>query len=285
MNGSSKTHSGSRIALNAFQRVLENLPVRGKGRLANLIFNAVGDVEVECHPLPGLTVYLDPSQRIERLMWAGAYERELLALLRKVLKPRMTVVDVGANIGYFSSISAALVGKQGAVHSFEPVPRCFARLRKNLAAFPSACAYSCAIGDAVGHATIHFDEVESGWGSLLDDKTLQSATEVEVMTLDTWARRENLKALDFMKIDAEGAEYRVLKGAQEVLLKFRPAIVAELNAPCLARDQRTPKDVTDLLKAADYSTFSFNDGALAIPKEDNKAILDLAEWTQPRSRF
>lgn len=284
MKANSRTHLGSRVALSALQRLLENLPVRGKARLANVIFDAIGYREVECHPLRSVTIHLDPTQRIERLMWAGAYERELLALLQRFLRPGMTVADVGANIGYFSAISAGLVGSDGAVHAFEPVPRCFAQLRKNLATFGWARAYPCAIGDAVGHATIHFDEAESGWGSLLDDKELPSATEVDVMTLDAWAQHENLTALDFIKIDAEGAEYRVLKGAHDVLLKLRPTIVAELNAPCLVRDRRTPQDVIDLLRAADYDTFSFNDGVLAIPK-DKEAQVDLAEWHQSGHRL
>src|SRR5579864_2817767 len=113
------------IVLNAIQRTLECLPVRGKGRLANVLLQALKPDELECHPLHNVTVALRPEQRIERLMWASAYERDLVTLFKRTIKPGMTVADVGANIGYFSAIAAGLVGSAGAVHAFEPNPECF----------------------------------------------------------------------------------------------------------------------------------------------------------------
>ena len=133
-------------AIGLLQRTLECLPVRGKGRFANFILGIAKRDELECHPIPNVTVFLRSSQRIERLMWAGAYERDLVALFKRYLKPGMTVVDVGANIGYFSVIAAGLVGDTGSVHAFEPFPECFNRLKHNLSVFPSAHAYSCAVG-------------------------------------------------------------------------------------------------------------------------------------------
>src|SRR5215469_12469586 len=98
--------------LSVLQRVLEPVPIRGKGRIAELILSHMNG-EVDCHPLPGVTVSLRTNQRIERWMWAGAYEPELVSLLKRTLKPGMTVLDLGANIGYFSVIAAALVSDDG----------------------------------------------------------------------------------------------------------------------------------------------------------------------------
>jgi hypothetical protein len=67
--------------LSIVQRVLEATPVRGKGRLAELLLQGK-QTEVTCHPLPGLTIRLNTQQRIERLMWAGAYERSLVGMLK-----------------------------------------------------------------------------------------------------------------------------------------------------------------------------------------------------------
>jgi hypothetical protein len=104
--------------LTALQVLLNRLPIRGKGRIADAVLsNKTGDFK--CHPLPGVTVFLRPNQRIERWMWAGIYEPELVSLLKKALKPGMTVLDLGANIGYFSVIAAALVGEKGQVHAFD----------------------------------------------------------------------------------------------------------------------------------------------------------------------
>ena len=72
-----------------------------------------------------------------RKMHAGAYEIEIVALLRELLRPGDTFVDVGANIGYLSCVAAGLVGPSGRVISFEPAPGCFSRLDVTRAANPS----------------------------------------------------------------------------------------------------------------------------------------------------
>jgi FkbM family methyltransferase len=227
-----------------------------------------------------VTVFLRPSQRIERWMWAGAYERDLVCLLKSALKPGMTVLDVGANIGYFSAIAAGLVGSEGSVHAFEPTPECFARLQRNLAGFRWSHAYPCAVGDASGSATIHYNERELGWGSLLSNRDLTLAANVQLTSLDDWALREGIRSLHFIKVDAEGGEYRVLRGAPRILQDLRPIIAAELNSACLGRDHHTPEDVVRLLQSAEYQTFSFNGGVLAIPREDGKSFSELRAYTK-----
>jgi FkbM family methyltransferase len=272
--------TASMRCLNVFQKILEFLPIRGKGRLADIILQSHRPDELECHPLRDVTVFLNPGQRIERWMWAGAYERDLVALFKSALKPGMTVLDVGANIGYFSAIAAGLVGSEGSVHAFEPTPECFARLQRNLSSFPWSHAYPCAVGDTTGAATIHFNERELGWGSLLSDNDLTHAVDVPLISLDDSMLREGISSAHFIKMDVEGGEYRALQGAARILHDLRPIIAAELNSVCLSRDHHTPQDVVQLLQSAEYQTFSFNDGVLAIPRENGHALLDLRACTK-----
>jgi FkbM family methyltransferase len=270
--------------LNTLQRVLEPLPVRGKGRLSKIVFRFLSADEAECHPLPSVTVHVRPEKWIERLMWAGAYERELVELFKRVLKPGMTVLDLGANIGYFSVLAAGLVGKSGQVYSFEPAPTCFAQLKKNLAAFAWAQAYPAAIADAPGTACFHFsDEAnETGWGSLLaEERGSTRESVVPVIRLDDWARERAIGRVDFIKMDIEGGEFRALQGARELLERYRPVLVAELNEVCLARDGRQPEDVLALLRAAGYDNFAFNEGVLAVPREARHQIREIASLSAP----
>jgi FkbM family methyltransferase len=267
-------------AFDALQKTLQLLPVRGKGRFADFLFRIRKPAVLKCYPLPGVAVWLDPNQRIERLMWAGAYERDLIGLFKKILKPGMTVLDVGANIGYFSAIAAGLVEGEGSVHAFEPVPECFARLQRNLADFRWSHVYPCAVADATGTAAIHFHENELGWGSLLGGISLTHAGDVQVIALDDWILRENIRAVHFTKIDAEGGEYRVLQGAAHLLRDLRPVIAAELNSACLSRDHHTPDDVVRLLQSAEYQAFSFNQGVLAIPREADHILSRLRAFTR-----
>ncbi len=204
--------------LNIIQRAIEPLPIRGKVRLAEAILRHVRSREVECHPLPGITVSLRTNQRIERWMWAGAYERELVHLMKRTLKSGMTVIDVGANIGYLSALAAGLVGNTGQVHAFV----------------------------------------------ISDD--LKCRVDVDIIRLDDWVHDHAINRVDFVKMDIEGGEFHALRGAQEMLSRFRPIIVAELNAVCLARDHRKPEDVFALLLGLGYECSAFNDGILAIPQ-------------------
>jgi len=252
--------------LNILQRTIEPLPIPGKGRLAEAILLHVRSREVECHPLPGITVSLRTNQRIERWMWAGAYERKLVQLMKRTLTSGMTVLDVGANIGYFSALASGLVGDSGQVHAFEPIPQNLSRLRQNLSAFRWAHPYPYAIGDATGKAVIYFDESEAGWASLLMSNDLERRTEINVIRLDDWVRDHGIKRIDFMKMDIEGGEFHALQGAQEMLSRFRPVIFAELNAVCLSRDHRRPEDVRALLRGLGYNCSPFKDGVLAIPQ-------------------
>jgi len=199
-------------------------------------------------------------------MWAGAYERELVDWMKRTLKPGMTVLDVGANIGYFSAIAAGLTGDKGQVHAFEPVPQTFSRLQKNLSAFGWAHPYPFAVGDTSGMHAIYRNKSEEGWSSLLHNSDLEPSGEVETIRLDDWARERKIERIDFIKMDIEGSEFRALAGAREVLSKFKPTIAAELNADCLARDGRTPADVLGLLGAAGYECFPFGGGILAVPR-------------------
>jgi FkbM family methyltransferase len=270
--------------LNTLQKVLEPLPVRGKGRLSEVVFRFLGVHEAECHPIPTVTVHLRPHVWIERLMWAGAYERELVNMFKTVLKAGMTVLDVGANIGYFSALAAGLVGRGGEVYAFEPSPACSSQLKRNLAPFPSAYAFPVAVGDAHGTACFRFSEEpnQTGWGSLLsEDKSMQE-TIVPVVTLDDWVRENKIRRVDFIKMDVEGAECRALQGATALLNQFRPIIVAELNSTCLARDGRQPADVLALLRTAGYDTFAFNEGVLALPTELGAEVDTIASLTSGR---
>jgi len=188
-------------------------------------------------------------------MWAGAYEPKLVALLKKTVKPSMTVFDVGANIGYIAAIAAGLAGQTGCVHAFDPNPDCYARLKLNLAAFPQAIAHQLAISDYVGTLPLYLSEIsgEQGWASLLEDATtVRRTTDVAVTTIDDFVAKFGIGRVDLMKIDIEGNEMHALRGARKLIKRDHPAIIAELNAICLARDGAKPTDVIEFLTVSGY---------------------------------
>lgn len=230
---------------------------RGKARLATLVARRLAYLSpVGTARVPGggwLDVAL--GDRIQGQMWAGAYEPELVALLAAALPRKGVVLDVGAHIGYLSAVAAGAVGPNGTVHAFEPDQENYDALRRTAERIPTIQPWNIAVGDAVGTATLFRspDAAESGWGSVLrPDAGYGTAVEVAATSLDAWSAARDLQRVDLLKIDAEGAEPLVLRGAAALLDRFAPTVVLESNAECLARAGATERDLVDSLRSARY---------------------------------
>jgi FkbM family methyltransferase len=211
--------------------------------------------EAYCSPCRGATLRLDLRDRIQCLMWCDAYERETKLIFQVFISRGSTVVDIGANVGYFSVLAAALAGEAGAVHAFEPDPSCFVTLKENTNSVRQVTVWDLALSDQEGFATLYRTErdSESGWGSILkpspDHKT---QIKVRKTILDQWLVDNVVTNVDFVKIDAEGSEYRILQGSEHVLANHGPALLFEANEECLARDGREVSDLLSLMTSFGY---------------------------------
>lgn len=143
------------------------------------------------------------------------YEPRLTAFAKKVIKPGTTAVDVGAHIGYYTTLFAELVGPSGRVLAFEPEEQNLQRLRLNTAACGNVTVYPCAVSDQTGMTSLYVSAGNSG-----DHRTHQTAgrvaAEVPTMRLDDVPDLKT-SCIDFLKIDAQGAETAILRGARDVI--------------------------------------------------------------------
>jgi len=158
------------------------------------------------------------------------YESDVTALFRHVLRPGMGVLDIGANIGWFSMLSASIVGASGHVVAVEPNPR-NARLleasrREN--GFDHVQVLQMAAGHETGllvlntsHSNGTTSGLPDGIGRLLDAET------VPCVRLDALLPRE--RRIDLIKVDVEGAEYNALLGCTETIARWHPVIVSEFS--------------------------------------------------------
>jgi FkbM family methyltransferase len=178
----------------------------------------------------------DPASRgkIFRIL-NGTYEREQTRLFEQLLRPGGVVLDVGANVGYYTLLASVLVGDGGAVHAFEPEPRNAEFLRRHLRINRrrNVTVQQAAVSDRAGTARFAFGS-GTGTGHLGETGEL----EVRTLRLDDYCA-EHALAPAALKIDVEGAEMSVLQGARETLARHRPAIFlsthgAEVHAACLA---------------------------------------------------
>jgi len=277
-------HSGPRRLVTAAGRTLSVFRFPGKGRAANLLGQMASRVSTEayCFPAPGAPVAIRLTERIERLMWASCYERELVAILSRILETGMVFLDVGAHIGYFSALAGFLVGTTGQVHSFEADPDCFQRLALNCRMNSSIHVHHAAITDRTGTQVFHRScwAGESGWGSLFGEGAGRQTLEVPTTTLEDWWYEEAPWRIDFIKMDVEGAEYRALCGAAKVLRKARPMLFFEVNDVCLARDGRTHKDVFRLLVQEGYELLGVASGRARRVENIAAVPCERADWKE-----
>jgi len=165
-------------------------------------------------------------------MYVGAYQPIITEILKKYLKNGDTFIDVGANIGFFTAIAAGIVGKQGQVHSFEPVLEHFYKL-KNLAENNSQyniTANQFALGDKEKISKIYGNTFIP---ALLGEDDKYMTLEVSIRRLDKYIQEKGLNNIKLIKIDVEGFEFPVLKGMEEYFLECSkngscPAIVCEV---------------------------------------------------------
>lgn len=240
-------------------------PFRGQARLANVAGKLAAWANSgvgKSSPSNGMQLETDLRDRIQRQMWAGVYEPHVRECFESLVQPGDTYFDVGAHIGYHASLVALRTGPTGRVCAFEADPAIYSKLAANLRQFPWASAVHTAVWEQTG--TLEFErsseQHESGWGTLTAVRDLQQGEHLRVpsTTLDDFCAHAAVDSLDAMKIDAEGSELSILRGARAALTRFRPAIVMEINPILLQQGGTTPGEIADFLTAQDYRLYALS---------------------------
>ena len=165
-----------------------------------------------------------------RMLRRGAYQPHLTGLFQKILAPGMTFVDVGANIGYFSLLAARIVGETGAVVAIEPGERNGVLLQRSLARnrLRNVRLHPYAVSDR-RETLVYLPQGSNGTVTGLggDGDVPSGGRLVPATTLDDLLA--GLDRVDVIKIDVEGAEGRVLRGAAATLARHRPLVVSEFS--------------------------------------------------------
>ncbi|MBS1810944.1 MAG: FkbM family methyltransferase [Acidobacteria bacterium] len=144
-------------------------------------------------------------------------------LFNRLLHKGAVVIDVGANIGYYTRIASNLVGQEGQVLAFEPSPKALSVLKLNTGDLGNVQIFPVALSDSEGEVRFYVRK-NGGTSSLSADSGAQQVL-VKMTTLDHLPI--NVQQVDFIKIDVEGFEPDVLRGAQSVIKRFRPIVYLE----------------------------------------------------------
>lgn len=175
----------------------------------------------------GRKLYVDLRSAIGRGIFVrGEFDPAVLAFLRGHLKPGSIFADIGANIGYFSVAALDLVGEPGEVHSFEIDPRSLRCLYRTQAANRAGNHFIHGNGLAAESGIVRI-EAEAEMGNTHISRLESRGTGFPVLPLDAWAPYFERRGLSVIKLDVEGAELDVLRGAARVLASCRPIVLCE----------------------------------------------------------
>ena len=177
------------------------------------------------------------------------------------------VVDLGANIGYFTCLLAKIVGEGGKVFAFEPDPRNLKLLRRNIQEndYKNVIIADKAVSDVNGSCTLYSSQKKFGANRIFESKKKQTHDFIpiksETICLDDYFEKQNLlKKIDFIKIDVEGSEFRAFNGMKKILgLNNNLKIFTEI-APSLLEDAGSSgKQVLDFLQEHKFINFFISD--------------------------
>jgi FkbM family methyltransferase len=197
----------------------------------------------------GLLIYNQFDIYIGRgLELYGEYSEGEIDLFRNLMKPNIVVLDIGANIGTFTLFFAKAVAPHGLVYAFEPQRLIFQTLAGNMAlnSLPNVYCINKAVGKENGKINIPPINY-SNFGNFggIPIQNCESGEEVEVITIDSL----NLSCCHFIKIDVEGMEFDVIKGAENTIKQFRPIMYVE-------NDRREKSDaLINAIKSLNYNMY------------------------------
>lgn len=220
----------------------------------------------ECiHELaPGVKVYLNLYREDHVAYWTDRYEENgEVSVFAQLIQPGMTIVDVGANIGMYSLIAAQKVGKQGRVLAFEPVPEIHERLRRNIELNNAAnvTPFCIAISNCQGSMQFYVGRNDSV-GSLYRQLG-EGVIQVNTATLDDVLQEQGVDRVDMVKLDAEGAEYRIIEGMDRLLRRAdRPVLLVEHNFTALKAAGSSADQLFNRIVGYGYEAYLVHKGQL-----------------------
>ena len=238
------------------------------------------------HGLP-LIGFADDLQLTPSLLLRRTWDEATTRILERIIRPGDRVLDIGANIGYFTIYAAALAGGTGHVHAFEPNPRTHALLEKNvrLNDFSHVCTlHAMALGDQPSDVTLHTFRNNQGGSTLstLPEQLLDQWHEhpvdqrVRMTTLDDVLGGSS-ETFDCIKIDAEGSEAMIWAGGRRFFrdrVTDRTIILLEWNPPALRGAGADRQALMKTFRSHNFQVWRRTDQPRAIPVTDASQLDD-----------
>lgn len=212
---------------------------------------------------------------VSGMLALGLYESYQTEIFRNHLKKGMIVVDIGANIGYYSIIAAKRVGEEGKVFAYEPENENLILLEKNIEinSFNNIIAIKVALSNQFGTSKLYLTEDNKGTHSLIDNRQTNNSVAVGTDTLDHSLEQFGFPKIDLIKMDIEGAEILALDGFKRVI-DTSPNLIMfiEFYPNAIRRLKREPIELLNNLKELGFS--------ISVIDEDKKKLVPLVNFNK-----
>lgn len=214
----------------------------------------------------------------------GVYEPFETELVKKEIKKGDVVLDLGANIGYYTLIFAKLVGKRGKVFAFEPDPTNFSLLKKNVEmnGYKNVELVQKAVSNKTGKIKLYLCEDNKGDHRIYNSHDGRQSIEIEAIRLDDYFKNYN-GAVDFIKMDIQGAEGGAIQGMFNLLKKNNVKIITEFWPIGLKRFGIDPGECLKLLIEFGFKLYEVNEQEKKIKPVNVPKLLEV--YTPKKENF
>jgi FkbM family methyltransferase len=223
----------------AFRKIMKTFSGKGFRRFypVKIAYNFMIKKSVpDAVDVMGHKMYLDSKDSLH-LSFNDTHEKLETEIFKKEIKRGDIVLDIGANIGYYTLIAARIVGDKGKVFAFEPDPENFSLLKKNIAinGYKNVTPVQKAVSDKFRKIKLFLSEDNKAGHRIYDDMTGKKFISVGAVVIDDFLKGNKV---DFVKMDVEGAEGKALAGMSKIikenkklkiLTEFFPSLLAELG--------------------------------------------------------
>ena len=228
-------------------------------------------VEVEGHK-----IFLDDKDSL-RLSINGSFEEFETETLKKIIKEGDVVIDIGANIGYYTLLFAKLVGGKGKVFAFEPDPDNFQLLKKNVEinGYQNVVLERKALSNKNGKTKLYLCDFNRGAHRIFESELCKKSIEIETVRLDDYFSKLHLnEPISFIKMDTEGSELGVIEGMRSILQENKDMKIMTEFAPFSIKEYgRKPEELMNVLTENGFKLYVLHKRNKKVEIADVKKLL------------
>ena len=268
------------LSQNVYRKFLQKMSFGyGFGKnpiIKKILKNLEKSLKTEFSIIQGSKMYLDPGDSLD-LSINGVYGELDTKIIRDNIKEGHIVIDVGANIGYYTLIFAQLAGTTGKVFAFEPEPKNFELLQKNVKVndYSNTINENYAVSDSNGNVSLFLAKNGIVGHRISNFDINLNSILVKKITLDDYFTKLNLiDKINFVKIDVEGFEFGVLKGMTRIIEKSKNLkLFLEFNRVGIEAAGFDPKEILDFLYKNNFKIYFLNYKENSINEADKNQLL------------